>query len=295
MPTDLAELTAFYAFRDFPHFIDVYMKVALLVRTPDDIVVLVAGLARDAAASNVRYAEVTVTVASHLAVGMTPDEVSDALSVGRRLAASEFGVALNWIFDLPGSHYEWCDRTAEFAIVTRPAGTVALGLAGAEDNAPRATFREYFDQARAAGLHSVVHAGETTGADEVWAAIRDLGAERIGHGVSAADDPKLLDHLRDNDIPLEVCPTSNLCTRAISDLKAHPLPILLRHGVPVTLSTDDPGMFGTSLNREYELVAEQFDLDAMDLAELARTGIRAAYCDESTRMELLSGIDAVTG
>ncbi|HEX4724134.1 MAG TPA: adenosine deaminase, partial [Pseudonocardiaceae bacterium] len=293
VPTDPDELIRFYAFRDFPHFLDVYRLVALLVRTPDDIVALIAGLARDAAASNVRYAEVTVTALAHLYVGMPADETAAALTTGRELAAREFGVTLNWIFDIPGPTAGWAEQTTDFALNQRPAGTVALGLAGPEAEAPRSLFREHFERARAAGLHSVVHAGETTGPDEVWAAIRDLGAERIGHGIGAVSDPKLLDHLRDNDIPLEVCPTSNLCTRAVPDIDAHPLPVLLRHGVPVTLSTDDPGMFGTNLNREYELVAEAFGLGATDLVDLARTGIRAAYCDETTRMELLTSVDEV--
>jgi aminodeoxyfutalosine deaminase len=294
VPTEPAELTRFYTFRDFPHFLDTYRLVALLVRTPDDIVTLLAGLARDAAASNVRYAEVTITPLAHLYVGMSADEVSAALATGRALAAREFGVTLNWIYDIPGPTAGWAEQTTDFVLNERPEGSVALGLAGPEADAPRASFREFFEQARAAGLHSVVHAGETTGPDEVWAAIRDLGAERIGHGIGAVTDPKLLDYLRDNDIPLEICPTSNLCTRAVTDIAAHPLPILLRHGVPVTLSTDDPGMFGTTLNREYELVADTFGLTATDLAELARTGIRAAYCDETTRMELLSLLDEIS-
>ena len=293
VPTEPDELTRFYTFRDFPHFIDIYRLVAALVRTPDDIVMLLAGLARDAAASNVRYVEVSVTPVAHFAVGMTFAEVAEALVNGRELAVRKFGVLLNWIYDIPGPTAGWAEDTTDFALNERPAGSVALGVAGSEINSPRSSYRWYFDQARAAGLHSVVHAGETVGADEVWSAIRDLGAERIGHGVSAVDDPLLLDHLRDNDIPLEVCPTSNLCTRAVTDIKAHPLPVLLRHGVPVTLSTDDPGMFGTNLNREYELVAETFGLDATDLADLARTGIRAAYCDEATRMELLTELDEI--
>lgn len=294
VPTDLDQLTRFYTFRDFPHFLDIYRLVALLVRTPDDIVTLLVGLARDAAASNVRYAEVSVTAAAHFYVGMTAAEVGEALGRGRERARQEFGVTLNWIFDIPGPISGWAEQTTDFTLNQRPEGTVALGLAGPELNSPRSSYRSYFEEARAAGLHSVVHAGETTGPDEVWAAIRDLGAERIGHGVGAADDPKLLDYLRDNDIPLEVCPTSNLCTRAVTDIEAHPLPVLLRHGVPVTLSTDDPGMFGTNLNHEYELVADTFGLTATDLAELARTGIRAAYCDETTRMELLTLLDEIS-
>jgi aminodeoxyfutalosine deaminase len=291
VPTELDELLRFYEFRDFPHFIEVYAQVALLVRTTDDIVALIVGLARDAAASNVRYAEVSVTPVAHFAVGTTAEELVAALAIGRARAQQEFGIALNWIFDIAGPAPGWADATTDFALEHRPPGTVALGVAGLEHTAPRAMFRDHFARARDAGLHSVVHAGETTGPDHVWSAVRDLDAERIGHGIGAAPDPELLSYLRDNDITLEVCPTSNLCTRAVASIDEHPLPVLLRHGVPVTLSTDDPGMFGTNLNREYQLAADTFGLDHAALTELARTGIRAAYCDEALRTELLAELD----
>ncbi|HEY0805078.1 MAG TPA: adenosine deaminase, partial [Pseudonocardiaceae bacterium] len=170
VPTDPDLLNLFYGFRDFQHFIDIYRRVALLVRAPEDMVRLITGLAEDAAASNVRYAEVTVTPLAHYWVGMTDEEITEALDTGRELAAREFGVTLNWIFDIPGAGPGFAAHTTEFALRYRPAGTVALGLAGPEDDAPRSSFRPYFEQARAAGLHSVVHAGETTGADEVWSA-----------------------------------------------------------------------------------------------------------------------------
>jgi aminodeoxyfutalosine deaminase len=295
VPTDPDELAKFYAFKDFAHFIEVYAKVALLVRAPDDITALILGLAGDAAASNVRYAEVTVTALAHLVVGMPAELLCEILAAARALAKQRFGITLNWIFDIPGPTAGWADVTTDFVLRHRPLGTVALGLAGPEGDAPRAGFRAHFARARDAGLHRVVHAGETTGPDQIWEAINDLGAERIGHGVSAVTDPKLLDYLRDNDIPLEVCPTSNLCTKAVARIEDHPLPTLLRHGVPVTLSTDDPGMFGTTLNREYQLAADTFGLTTEDLTELARTGIRAAYCDETLRTDLLTELDDLTG
>jgi aminodeoxyfutalosine deaminase len=291
VPTELDELIQFYEFVDFPHFIKNYERVDSMVRVPEDIGSLVLGLARDAAASNVRYAEVTVTAAMHLAKGIAPEELADALTASRAAAAERYGVALNWIFDIPaGFGQQVVDDTVRFAVEHRPPGTVALGLAGLEKGFPRADYRGEFDVAREAGLHAVVHAGETTGPDEVWSAIRELGAERIGHGIGSVTDPALLDYLRDKGIPLEVCPTSNVCTRAVTRIEDHPLPVLVRHGIPVTLSTDDPGMFHTDLNREYAVAAELGLTDA-DLAELARNGVRAAYCDDDLRARLLAEID----
>lgn len=287
LPQSLEELEAFYAFRDFPHFIEVYGLVSALVRTGDDIVALLDGLARDAAASNVRYAEVTVTPSSHHLAGIAPDETMDALNRGRKLALDQHQVHLNWIFDIAGGlGQELAWETVNYALRYRPEGLVALGLAGLEVGVGRAQFVRQFGVAREAGLHSIVHAGEVTGPSSVWSALNDLGAERIGHGIGSVSDPRLLDHLREHDIPLEVCPTSNVCTRAARSWAEHPLARLLDHGVPVTLSTDDPGMFATTLNREYELAAETFGFSNAELAAIARTGIEAALCEPELKQQL---------
>jgi aminodeoxyfutalosine deaminase len=137
----------------------------------------------------------------------------------------------------------------------------------------------------------VPHAGETVGPDEVWAAVTELGAERIGHGIGAAGDPRLLEHLAEHGIPLEVCPISNLRTGAVKDIEAHPLPALVAAGVPVTLATDDPGMFHTDLDAEYLLCHEAFGMGIAELADIARTGARAAFCSPGLRDEILAEID----
>jgi aminodeoxyfutalosine deaminase len=296
VPTDEATLRKFYEFTDFAHFVDVYITVNSLVVSGEDIETLVVGLARDLAGQNVRYAEVTVTPHSHLRAGIPAEDVVAGLGAGRRRALSEHGVQLNWIHDIPGElGPESGLATAAFVLKHQPEGTVAFGLGGPEIGWPRELFKESFDQARGAGLHSVPHAGETTGPESVWSAIRTLGAERIGHGISAARDPALLDHLGEHGIPLEVCPTSNVRTVSVPSLDEHPLPQLLDAGVLLTLNTDDPGMFHTTLNREYEIAHEKFGLGRAELAELARNAVRAAFCDEPTRRQLLAGIDAVAG
>jgi aminodeoxyfutalosine deaminase len=294
VPVEETALRSFYEFTDFAHFIEVYIAVNSLVVSGADIEALVVGLARDLAASNVRYAEVTVTPYSHLRAGIPADDVVAGLAAGRRRALAEHGVQLAWVFDIPSEcGVESGLATARFVLDHEPAGTVGFGLGGPEIGWPRERFKEAFDLARAAGLHSVPHAGETTGPASVWAALRELGAERIGHGINAVDDPRLLDHLGEHGIPLEVCPTSNLCTVAVPELDAHPFVRLLDAGVPVTLNTDDPGMFHTTLNREYELAHTAFGQSLAQLAELARTAARTAFCDDATRAGLLAEIDAV--
>lgn len=293
VPTDEDDLRKFYEFTDFAHFIDVYITVNRLVVSGADIELLVTGLARDLASQNVRYAEVTVTPHSHLLAGIPAGDVVAGLAEGRRRALAEYDVALNWIMDIPGElGPESGLTTARFVLDHQPEGTVAFGLGGPEIGFPRELFTESFDMARAAGLRSAPHAGETTGPESVWSAIRNLGAERIGHGINAVNDPELLDYLGEHRIPLEVSPTSNICTGAVKTMSEHPLPRLLDAGLVVTLNTDDPGMFHTTLNREYEIAHEQFGVDAADLAELARNAARVAFCSDDQRRALLAEIDA---
>ncbi len=292
VPTEPDALRRFYAFTSFPHFLDVYALVNLLVRSEADVLTLLDGLAAQLRASQVRYAEVQVTPVRNRMAGIGFEELAQALSDGRALARDRHQVELGWIFDAdaalgpPGAA-----ETAEFAVRYRPAGTVGLGLGGPELGVHRADFGPAFRAARDAGLHSAPHAGETVGPAEVWAALRELGAERIGHGIGAAQDPVLLAYLASHGIALEVCPTSNVCTGAVPSLAEHPLPLLLEAGVPVTLATDDPGMFHTTLNDEYLRCQQAFGLTAAGLAELARAGARAAFCPEPTRRAILAEID----
>jgi aminodeoxyfutalosine deaminase len=294
VPVELAALRDFYEFTDFAHFIEVYVKVNSLVTSGADITDLVVGLAADLVRNNVRYAEVTVTPVPHLMLGIEPDELAEALVVGRSRARESFGVELAWVFDIAGSlGYKAGIATAEWVLRHRPDGTVGFGLGGAEIGIPREKYRDAFLMARDGGLHLLPHAGETTGPETIWAALRELHAERIGHGTSAVADPNLLAHLAANGIPVEVCPTSNLRTRAVPTLATHPLPRLLEAGVPVTIATDDPGMFHTDLNREYRLCHDQFGLSRTELADLARAGVQAAFCPPDVRTALLAELNAL--
>jgi aminodeoxyfutalosine deaminase len=294
VPTDPEQLAAFYAFRDFAHFVDVYQAVNALVSTPADVTDLVLGLARDLAAGTVRYAEVTVTPVSHLSVGIGAGALADALTEGRERARTEHGVELGWIFDTAGElgvDAAWA--TLDWVRAHRPAGTVGFGLGGPELGVDRAAFARPFAAARDAGLRSLPHAGETTGPATVWSALRDLGAERIGHGIGAVTDPALLDHLAEHRIPLEVCPTSNLRTGAVPSLAAHPLPRLLRGGVPVTLNTDDPGMFGCDIVGEYRLAHDVLGLARGELVALAGTAVDAASLPAERKRALHTELAAV--
>jgi aminodeoxyfutalosine deaminase len=163
---------------------------------------------------------------------------------------------------------------------------VGCGLGGPEIGVPRAQFKPHFDRARAAGLHSVPHSGESTGPETIWDAIRELGAERIGHGIAAIRDPRLVDHLAEHRIPLEISPTSNLATRVVERIEDHPIRALRDAGVVVTVNSDDPPMFGTTLNREYAIAADLLDLDEGGLRELATTALDVSFAPDDVKARI---------
>jgi len=296
VPTEPAQLRDFYAFTDFAHFIEVYNSVNRLVRTAADVQALVTGLGRDLTGTQVRYAEVTVTPDSHLMMGIAPEAIADALNAGRAQVLADHGVELAWIFDIPGEFgLESGVRTLDWVQKHRPEHTVGFGLGGPEIGVPRSLFTEVFARATDLGLRSVPHAGETTGPQSIRDSINVLGAVRIGHGISAAQDADLMAELVDRDVVLEVSPTSNLRTRAVARIEDHPFTVLRDAGVKVTLNTDDPGMFDTDLNREFLTAHRVFGLDAAELTELARAAVHASFAGASTRARLLAEIDDYAG
>ncbi|WP_434975212.1 adenosine deaminase [Streptomyces bauhiniae] len=297
VPTDPEALADYFSFTDFAHFIQVYLSVVDLVRTPEDVRLLTYEIARDMARQQVRYAELTVTPFSSVRRGIDDRAFMDAIEDARKSAEADFGTVLRWCFDIPGeAGLESAEVTARLATEdrVRPEGLVSFGLGGPEIGVPRPQFKPYFDRARAAGLHSVPHAGETTGPQTVWDALSFLGAERIGHGTSSAQDPKLLAHLAEHRIALEVCPTSNIATRAVRTLDEHPLKQFVDAGVLVTINSDDPPMFGTDLNKEYAIAARLLGLDERGLAALAKNAVEASFLDAAGKERISTEIDAYT-
>lgn len=292
VPADADLLAEFFTFRDFAHFIEVYLAVVDLIRDPEDLWALTYGVGRDLAAQHVRYAELTVTPYSHLIRGFAAPEFCEVIEDARRKVAADFGTTLRWCFDIPGEEgIRAAEATLKVALEQQPDGLVSFGLGGPEIGVGRSQFAPYFSAARAAGLHSVPHAGETTGPETVWESIRELGAERIGHGTNSVGDPALLEYLTTHEITLEVCPTSNIRTRAVPSLAEHPLSEFVKAGVPVTINSDDPPMFGTTLNNEYAVAAELLGLDQEGIASLARMAVRASFLNTEGKTALLAEID----
>jgi len=288
VPSDPAELDAFYAFTDFDHFLRVYAAVSRLLSTPEDVLHLTTGNLADLAEQNVRYVEVTVTPNPIITAGVPRDGLIDALNAARGHVAREWGMTVNWILDIPGLTGETAEVVLDLCERRPPDGLVALGLGGPET--PRPPFAPYFARGCALGLGSVPHAGEATGPESVRAAVEVLRADRIGHGIRAAEDPQLLTELAEAGIHLEVSLTSNLRTRVVPSLEEHPLPTLLAAGIPVSINSDDPPMFGTTLTREFQLAARL--VGARQIPELLRNAINASFAPNELKTSYLADLAA---
>jgi aminodeoxyfutalosine deaminase len=298
VPIDRDELRRFFEFRDFAHFVEVYLAVVGLIRTDADVRYLTYEVARELAlVQQVRYAELTCTPYTSVLPddpdhGIPIEAYTEAIEDARLAAERDFGIVLRWIYDIPGeSGMPAADATLSFATNNRVDALVGFGLGGPELGVSRPQFKPHFDAARRVGLHSVPHAGETTGPETVWDAIRLLGAERIGHGTSSVQDPRLLEYLAQKGIPLEVCPSSNIATRAVATLDEHPIRAFRDAGVSISVNSDDPSMFGTSLNQEYEIAARLLDLDTGGVADLARAAVRASFASDDLKIAMLAEID----
>jgi aminodeoxyfutalosine deaminase len=294
VPADLDALREFFTFRDFAHFIEVYLAVVALIRTPEDIRYLTYEIAREmATGQGLRYAELTCTPYTSVLAGVPIQAYTEAIEDARVAAERDFGLVLRWIYDIPGEFgVPAADATLSYALEHRVDALVGFGLGGPEIGVPRPQFAPHFGRARAEGLHCAPHAGETTGPETVWDALRLLHAERIGHGTSSATDPALLAHLAETGVALEVCPSSNIATRAVGSLAEHPLRAFVDAGVTVTINSDDPPMFGTTLCHEYEIAAELLGLDRAGVAELARAAVRASFAPDDVQARILGEIDA---
>ena len=294
VPQGIEALRDFYTFSDFAHFIDVYLAVVGLLRTPEDIRLLTYEVAEGLAAQQVRYAELTMTPFTSVRAGIAIEAYTEAIEDARLAAERDHGIVLQWIYDIPGeSGIEAADATVGYAVDHGPSSLIGFGLGGPE--VPRPQFKPHFDRARAAGLRSLPHAGESTDAQSVWDALDALGAERIGHGIRSIDDPLLVERLVADGIPLEVCPTSNLATRCVERIEDHPIRALRDAGVVVTVNSDDPPMFGTTLGREYEIAADLLDLDEQGLGALATTAVDVSFAPEPVKQRLRAEISDYVG
>ncbi len=286
----LSGVRDWFTFVDMPHFVQIYITISNCLRTADDIEQLAKDFLRRQAEQNVLYSEITYTPYTHYhQKGISFREQLDALNRARRWAEAEFGVTMRYIFDIAREvPPETGLITAEWVIdaYSDPENAVvALGLGGYEVGHPPEKHAVSFAAAREAGVPIVLHAGEHGGPDSIRGALA-LGSQRIGHGVQAVHDPALVRELAELQIPLEISPTSNLKLKVFPSLAEHAIQPLIEAGVVVTLNSDDPPMFNTTLTDEFLQCAETFNWDADQVDALILNAARVSLLSEDQRAAL---------
>ena len=285
---DLAGLKEWYRFRDFPHFVEVYVAVSKCIREAEDIEFIAKEFLAGQKEQNILHSEVTYTASTiQRYCGIPWDEQIDALEHAIQWGESELGVSMLLVIDIVrGDTAEQAMEVCEMALSGKGRGVGALGLAGPEKVGKAAPYRDAFEAAWAGGLEVIPHAGETLGPESIWEAIDLCHPRRIGHGVRCVEDPALVEEIKKRGIVLEVSPTSNVCVGGVASFADHPLPRLIEAGVAVTLNSDDPPMFSTSLSEEYFRCSQAFGWDREFLQGLARTAAEQSMLkgDESLKL-----------
>lgn len=293
---DEAALRDFYRFRDFDHFLAVYDLICDSIQTPDDLTLMTYELGASAAEQQIRYMEVTFTTCGRLRRGLSLDDQLAGVREGARQAEDAFGVRMQFIPDVVAENtVEEAWTLARWAVAQQGDGICALGLAGREVGRDAAALAPIFTYARDAGLPRTLHAGEMVGPESIWDALTTLHATRIGHGVRVIEEPKLLELLYAMQVPLEICPTSNVRLGLYPDIAAHPIGTLWRSGLFLTLNTDDPPMFNTTLTDEYRALAATHGFTADDLKDLGLNAVRAAFLPAAEKQAMLEAFAAEMG
>jgi aminodeoxyfutalosine deaminase len=290
----LAQAESLYQYRDFNGFLMAFKTVTEDLQTPEDYELITYRVIEQLKAENVLHAEAYVSVGVCLWRKQDFDAIFEGLDRGRLRGERDFGISVLWIFDAvrqfgPGAAQD----VFELAVRYHDRNVIGVGIGGDEQKAPPELFREAYGYAANQGLRLTAHAGENAGPESIWGAL-NFGAERIGHGLTASQDPELIEELATRQIPVEICLTSNLRTGCCGKISEHPVRRYFDQGLMITLNTDDPAMFGTSLTREYELAQTEFGFTDEHLRELARNSFEASFLPAEKKVQFLNLLDSVT-
>ena len=287
------EARALYSYKDFLGFLMAFKTLTEDLQTPADYELITYRLMEQLKAQNVVHAEVYVSVGVCLWRKQDFGAIFEGLERGRERGERDFGVSLLWIFDAVRQFgAEPAQKVFELAAKYRERHVIGIGIGGDEKKAAPELFREQYAYASDQGLRLTAHAGEYAGPESIWGAL-NLGAERIGHGLTAYQDPELVEELATRQVPVEICLTSNLRTGCCVGVAEHPVRRYFDHGLMITLNSDDPAMFGTSLNQEYELAQSHFGFTDEHLRELARNSFEASFLPAEKKVEFLDLVDSV--
>jgi adenosine deaminase len=282
----LDDLERRFTYRDFPHFLDTWSWKNEFLREYDDFTFIASRVAADLAAQNIVYAEAFYSPGDFAGHGLQPQRLTEAIRRG--LAQHDGAVTVNLVADLvrnygPERGLRWLREIDE----VKHLGVVGIGIGGSEQQFPPEPYAAVYEEARERGFRTSAHAGEAAGPESVWGAVRSLKVDRIGHGTRAIDDPRLVALLAERRVPIEACPISNVRTGVVPSIAAHPIRALFDAGVIVTVNTDDPKMFNTSLEDEYEALDTHLGFTWTELTTLNDHALAAAWCDEDEKRRLL--------
>ena len=278
---DVSALTQRFKYKDFPQFIDAWIWKNRFLREYEDFTHIAELTARDMAKQGIRYAEVFFSPSSFARKGLAVQEVARAVRKGlSRVPEIEIALIADLVRNYgPEEEMATLERLKE----VKDLGIVGIGIGGSEHEYPPAPFKRLYEEARAAGFHTNAHAGEAAGARSIWDAVKELGAERIGHGTRACEDPQLVEYLIERRIPVEMCPMSNVRTNVVKSLREHPIGRYFKAGMLVTVNTDDPKMFQTRLAEEYRLLERECGFSRADICELILNAVRASWLPEARK------------
>lgn len=267
-----------YHYNNFRGFLSTYKKVCQLLRRLEDFELITYEMLTRLAEQNVRYAEVFISPSIHWRGGLPMDKVLENVYNGRDRAFVNFGIETKFIFD---AVRQWgvkdVDYMVDLAIENMGEGVVGIGIGGDEIAAPPELFAQAYERAKRRGLGLTAHAGEVAGATSVWNAIKFLKVDRIGHGIKSEEDTNLLRYLAEKQVPLDLCPTSNLRTGAIQSIEEHPIRKFFDAGLFITLNSDDPAIFSTTLTEEYLLLADRFGFTTSEIKTLVLNSLHASF------------------
>jgi adenosine deaminase len=286
---NIANLRERFKYKDFHHFLDTWIWKDQFIRDYEDCTFFADAVAEDLKSQNIKYAELHFTPVGFLAKGLTTSRVVEAIKKG--FANHGDDITLNLIADLcRNCDLETVESVLGEIIEMQEPCVLGVGIGGDERNYPPQIFSNSFAKAKKQGLKVTIHAGEAAGAESIWGAIKDLKADRIGHGTRAYEDPKLLDYLKETQLPIEMCPLSNLCTRVVEKISKHPIKRFFEMGLNVSVNTDDPKMFNNSLSEEYSVLITEFGFGLNDIKQIINNTIGAAWCQESLKVELIKEV-----
>ncbi|MEE8441752.1 MAG: adenosine deaminase [Spirochaetia bacterium] len=282
--TSLEELKRRFTYKDFPHFLEAWDWKNQFLREYEDFTFIAEAVALDLSSQNIRYVEAFYSPADFARHGLDTGRLTEAIRAGFDKAP---GITVALVADLVRDFGpEPAARTLAEVSEVKKLGVVGVGIGGSEQDFPPEPFGPVFEQARRSGLHTSAHAGEAAGAKSIWGAVRTLRVDRLGHGTRAEEDEALVDYLAHHEIPLEMCPISNLRTGVVSSIADHPVRRYFDRGLVVTVNTDDPKMFGNSLAQEYRLLHEELGFSRGEIRGLILQGIGASWLSASRKRAL---------